>query len=105
MLAEDPIFILYKCLLSTGRIKYHYIDYVIVAPKTVKYDYSKKPIAALRDRYHDEPAKYKAMQNQFVGRAYRMYNNKHQAHVVLLVIEITIYNKHRNIMIQNSCDE
>ena len=69
-------------LLSTGRVKYCYIDYALVAPKTMKHDYFKKPIAALRARYHDEPAKYKAMQNQFVGSTYRVHDNTYQAAIL-----------------------
>ena len=71
-----------KRLLDTGRIKYHYIEYVIVAPRTIKHDYFQKPLNALRDRYCEEPAKYKSMQNQFVGSTFRMYDNKHQAAIL-----------------------
>ena len=54
------------------------IAIVVVAPKVFKNDYFELPFLALRKRYYDNPAWYKAMQNQFVGRLCKMFNKAHQ---------------------------
>lgn len=71
-----------KFLLQVKAITYDDIAFVVVAPKVFKNDYFKIPFTELRKRYHDNPAWYKAMQNQFVGRLYKMFNKSHQVAIL-----------------------
>ena len=71
-----------KFLLKIKAITFDDIAYVVVAPKTFNKDYSKIPFLELRKRYYDNPAWYKAMQNQFVGRLYNMFNKTHQVAIL-----------------------
>ena len=71
-----------KFLLKVNAITFDDISYIVVAPKVFKNDYFKIPFTELRKRYYNNPAWYKAMQNQFVGRLYKMFNKSHQVAIL-----------------------
>ena len=71
-----------KFLLHVNAITYDDIEFVVVAPKVFNNDYFKIPLLELRKRYYDNPVWCKAMQNQFVGRLYKMFSKMHQVAIL-----------------------
>jgi len=71
-----------KFFLQINAITYDDIAFVVIAPKTFNNDYFKVPLIELRKRYYNNPSWYKAMQNQFVGRLYKMFNKAHQVAIL-----------------------
>ena len=71
-----------KFLLHTNAITFDDIAFVVVAPKIFKHDYFKIPFIELRKRFYENPSWYKAMQNQFVGRLYKMFTKVHNVAVL-----------------------
>ena len=59
--------------LQSNAITYEYTEYVI-AHNVFNTYYFKIPFLELRKRYYENPAWYKAIQNQFVGRLYNMFS-------------------------------